>query len=167
MGYIMLTLSALLLAFDFSLNKVYQQQRGTKAEATLLFNAVLGLLTAVIFLAVNRFQLSFSAFSVIMAMIMSMLVMSYNIIGFRLLKRGSMPIYTMFLMIGGMVLPYVFGLIFLHEQFSVIRTTALVFIILGISLSGSGGIKANNIMAVYCGICFEWMCEHCQQASSN
>ena len=143
MGYILLSASAFLLAIDFALNKLYQQIRGTSPKASFFFNAVLGLVTAIIFLAVNKFSVSFSAYSIIMSMLMSVFVMSYNIIGFRLLKTGSMAIYTLFLMTGGMVLPYIFGLIFLNEQFSVMRTGALVLIIAGVILSNFSGEKIN------------------------
>ena len=106
MQYMMLTSAALLLAMDFAMNKIYQKLRGTSLKASLLFNSVLGLATAIIFFAVNKFKLSFSPYSAIMAMLMTTLVMSYNVIGFRILKQGSMAIYSLFLMTGGMVLPY-------------------------------------------------------------
>ena len=135
MNYILLVLAAVLLAFDFALNKLYQQIRGTKPESTLLFNSVLGLVTAVVFFAINNFQFGCSTFSIIMAMLQSIFVMSYNIIGFKLLKAGTMAIYTMFLMIGGMVLPYIFGLIFLDESVGIVRILALMIIIIGVALS--------------------------------
>ena len=131
----MLTSAALLLAMDFAMNKIYQKLRGTSLKASLLFNSVLGLATAIIFFAVNKFKLSFSPYSAFLAMLMSILVMAYNIIGFRILKRGSMTIYSLFLMIGGMVLPYIWGLVFFDESFSAVRTIGLIVIIGGVFLS--------------------------------
>ena len=135
MSYILLVLAAVLLVFDFALNKLYQQIRGTKPESTLLFNSLLGLVTAFVFFAINNFKFDCSTFSIIMAMLQSIFVMSYNIIGFKLLKVGTMAIYTMFLMIGGMVLPYLFGLIFLDESVGIVRILALMIIIIGVALS--------------------------------
>ena len=143
MQYMMLTSAALLLAMDFAMNKIYQKLRGTSLKASLLFNSVLGFATAIIFFAVNKFKLSFSPYSAIMAMLMTTLVMSYNVIGFRILKQGSMAIYSLFLMTGGMVLPYIWGLVFLNESFSVVRTIGLIVIIGGVYLSNFSGEKIN------------------------
>ena len=143
MQYMMLTSAALLLAMDFAMNKIYQKLRGTSPETSLFFNSVLGLATAIIFFAVNNFKLSFSPYSAFTAMLMSALVMTYNIIGFRILKQGSMAIYSLFLMTGGMVLPYIWGLVFLNESFSAVRTIGLIVIIGGVFLSNFSGEKIN------------------------
>lgn len=143
MQYMMLTSAALLLAMDFAMNKIYQKLRGTSPKESLFFNSILGLATAIIFFAVNKFKLSFSPYSAFLAMLMSSLVMAYNIIGFRILKRGSMAIYSLFLMTGGMVLPYIWGLLFLNESFSTVRIIGLILIIGGVFISNFSGEKIN------------------------
>lgn len=143
MDYIMLTLSALFLAADFSVNKVYQKLRGTSLRASLFFNSILGFATAIIFFIVNRFKLSFSPYSGFAAALMSVLTMSYNIIGLRILKHSSVAIYSLFLMIGGMTLPYIWGLAFLNESFSIAGIIGLILIIGGVFLSNFSGEKIN------------------------
>lgn len=134
MYYLLLLAAALLLAFDFAVNKLYQKIAGTKISAGLLFNSLWGLFTAIIFLAVNGFKCSFTVFSLIMAFLTAVIIMSYNIIGFRILKNGSMALYTLFLMTGGMTVPYIWGLLFLDETFSWLRTIGLLLIIIAIVL---------------------------------
>lgn len=150
MYYLMLTGAAMLLGADFALNKIYQKFYGTAPKAAFFFNSLLGLITAVIFFCINGFKLNFSFYSLIMAGLMSLLVMSYNIIGFRLLKSGTMAVYTLFLMTGGMVLPYVWGLLFLNEDFSVLRTGGLVVILAGVVLSNFGGERVNLKQIIMC-----------------
>lgn len=150
MYYLMLTGAAMLLGADFALNKIYQRIYGTAPKAAFFFNSLLGLITAVIFFCINGFKLNFSFYSLIMAGLMSLLVMSYNIIGFRLLKSGTMAVYTLFLMTGGMVLPYVWGLLFLNEDFSVLRTGGLVVILAGVVLSNFGGERVNLKQIIMC-----------------
>ena len=112
MSYVMLVLAAFLLACDFSINKLYQRRAGTGILAGLGFNALIGIFSAVIFFAASGFKIGFSFYSLIVAAIFTLFVMTYNIIGFRIMKYGSMAIYTLFLMTGGMTVPYVFGLFF-------------------------------------------------------
>ena len=134
MQYLMLVVAATLLAVDFSLNKIYQKLKGTSPAAGFGFNSLLG---------INGFKTDFSVYSFIMAVLLNDLVMCYNIIGFRLLKSGTMAMHTLFLMSGGMVLPYVFGLLFLNEPFSLFRTAALILILAGVVLSNDDNEKVN------------------------
>lgn len=69
--------------------------------------------------------------------------MSYNIIGLRILKHSSVAIYSLFLMIGGMTLPYIWGLAFLNESFSIAGIIGLILIIGGVFLSNFSGEKIN------------------------
>ena len=52
--YLLLILSALLLAVVFALNKLYQRKAGTSLEAGFRFNIAIGLLTSLIFFGDRR-----------------------------------------------------------------------------------------------------------------
>ncbi len=149
-SYLMLVAAALLLAVDFSLNKVYQKWQGTSLKAGLRFNALLGLFTALIFWALDGFTLVFAPFSIIIAVVMSSLAITYNIMGFRIMKSGSMALYTLFLMTGGMTVPYVWGLFFLNEPFSIVKTLGLLVLIAAVVFSVSGSMKVNKKQLLMC-----------------
>ncbi|MBO5294849.1 MAG: DMT family transporter [Clostridia bacterium] len=148
--YLLLLLAALLLACDFAMNKLYQKQAGTSLRAGFGFNAVVGILTAVLCFCINGFTFHFSWYSLIMATAMAVLLIAYILLGFRILKAGSMALYTLFLMTGGMTVPYVWGLLFLDEPFSVWRTLGLLLIIFAVALSNLGGGKTNFRQLVLC-----------------
>lgn len=65
-----------------------------------------------------------------------------------------MAFYTMFLMTGGMVVPYVFGLLFLDEPFSFLRIIGLVIIIAAIVLSNFDMAKSSPKMIAICAVIF-------------
>lgn len=67
MYYAMLAIAALLLAADFSINKVYQKIFGSDPPAALLFNCLLGWGAASVFFAANGFSLSVTPYSLCMA----------------------------------------------------------------------------------------------------
>lgn len=150
MQYLMLVGAAVLLAVDFSLNKIYQKLQGTSSAAGFGFNSLLGLFTAIIFFVINGFRADFSTYSFIMAALVNGFVMCYNIIGFRLLKSGTMALYTLFLMSGGMVVPYIFGMLFLSEPFSVLKTAGLMLILAGVILSNTNNTKVNSKQIAMC-----------------
>lgn len=87
MYYLMLTGAAMLLGADFALNKIYQKFYGTAPKAAFFFNSLLGLITAVIFFCINGFKLEFTVYSFVMAGLMGLFVMSYNVPSIAYLQR--------------------------------------------------------------------------------
>ncbi|MBE6883865.1 MAG: DMT family transporter [Ruminococcaceae bacterium] len=145
MQYYLLVLAAtLLLAVDFSLNKVYQKRAGVSPAASFGFNAILGLFTAIVFFVINGFRFEFTTFSAIMAVAMAVTNLLYSVIGLKMLSAGKMAIYTLFLMTGGMTLPYIWGLLFWDEPFSVLRTIGIILILGGVVCSNISGGKSEK-----------------------
>ena len=135
----MLLCAAMLLAVCFVINKLYQKQAGTSLEAGLVYNSLLGIFAAIIFFFIGGFKFEITAFSAIMATAMTVVVMAYTLLGFRILKNGSVAIYSIFLMSGGMTVPYIYGLLFLDEEFSWLRTVGLAVLITAVAISNFGG----------------------------
>ena len=152
--YLMIVLAVILLAGDFAVNKLYQKRYGTSLETGLKFNALIGLFTAIIFFAINGFKFEFSAFSILMAGIVALSVMSYNILGFRVLKSSSMAFYTLFLMCGGMFVPYVWGALFLQEKLSFMHLAGLILIISAMVLTANDKKLPSKRILALCVIIF-------------
>ena len=148
--YLLLLLADLLLAVNFAFNKIYQRRAGTSFTAGFTFSAICGAFTALIFWIYNGFAFAFSPFSFIMAILQSLLCTAYLLIGFRIIKRQGVSIYTLFLMTGGMTVPYLFGIIFLNEAFSAMRFIGLAVIIVGVFLSGIGKEKPDRVSILLC-----------------
>ena len=140
----------LLTASNFSVNKIYQKSAGDLTLAGSKFIALQGLFAFILFFIANGFKLSFSGYSFLISGLLNCLAASYTLIGFKILKSGTMAIYTLFLMSGGMVLPYIFGLIFLNEPFSVVRTFALVLLLVGVILPNFAKKDITSKQLVLC-----------------
>ncbi len=150
MDYILVGIATLLLAFEFACSKKYQINEGTDISAGLKFNALSGLLTIVVFFALSGFKIEFSLFSLLMAFAMATCTAVYSIIGFRVLKMGNMSVYSMFLMSGGMLLPYIFGLAFLGETINPFRIVGIIVILVAVVLSNFGKMSFRPSLLVIC-----------------
>lgn len=149
--YLLLSLAALLLGCDFALNKSYQRIYDATPKSAFLFNSLLGLATFIIYFVAKGFKPEFTLYSCCLAGLMSLLVMSYNVIGFKILKvSGSIAVYTPCLMTGGMILPYFWGCIFLNEPLSVLRILGLIVIVMGVIISNSDGRHTGIKQLVMC-----------------
>ncbi len=154
MNYLMVIVSTVLLAIDFSILKRYQSSEGTGPAAGLRFNALNGLFTAVIFFGLSGFKFQFSWFSLIMGGLMALLCIVYSILGLQVLKSGNMAIYSIFLMSGGMILPYIFGIFFLNEDFTLLRLVGLMIILAAVIISNQGKVNLSGKIIMLCSIIF-------------
>lgn len=150
MNYILVTFSVILLAVSFALQHQYQKIEGDGQKAIMIYNLFVALFGAIIFWGIDGFEIRFTMYSVFMASAMALLSLVYTIIGFRLLKIGGMTLYTLFLMTGGMVVPYIWGLLFLDEPFSMLRTFGLLLIGIAVVLSNLGTEKVKAKQIVLC-----------------
>jgi len=154
MNYILVVAATVLLALDFAISKQYQRSEGDSFTAGLRYNALNGLLTALIFLALSGFRPGFSLYSLLMAFAMSLCAMLYSILGLRVLKEGNTAIYSLFLMSGGMLLPYVFGLLFLNETLTIFRLLGVLMILAAVILSNRSKFRFQPTFYLFCAAVF-------------
>ena len=153
-NYLMVLGATELLSLNFAVTKLYQNKEGTAVTAGLYFNAVIGLASGILFWAMSGFQFTATIFSAVMAFAMALFSAAYTVIGFRIMQKGNMAIYTLFLMSGGMLLPYIYGLMFLEEHFSLLRLAGLLAILGAVFLSNGKGKKVDRKLLALCAATF-------------
>lgn len=132
-SYFLIIIADILLTITFVIQKKYQLEVGVSAKTNLAYTVISGLFSAILFLAINGFKIRATWFSLVMAIAFSVVVTAYTLIGFRVMEKGSMSIYTLFLMSGGMTVPYIYGVLFLGEELTFIRTLGLLLMITAIT----------------------------------
>jgi len=150
MDYLLVTIATLLLAFDFSLSKKYQSLDGDAPISGLKFNAFIGIFTALIFFAISGFKIQFSAFSVILAFALALCGMLYSVLGFKILKNGNVAVYSIFLMSGGMLLPYIVGVAVWNETISVYRIIGIIVMLTAVMLYDFKKAKTTKSQLLLC-----------------
>lgn len=159
MYYLLMLIGVMILAFNFSCQKLYQKHVGSSVVKGLLFNTLDGIVLTVTFFfvhyALGGFQgFKFSWFAIVTAAAMSSFCFIYVILGFKMMKQGPVANYSLFLMAGGMIVPYLYGVMFLGEFNSlsahqiVLRILGLVLVVLGIVVSNKTKEKSSNIKAI-------------------
>ena len=154
MDYLLVLLATVLLAGEFVCSKHYQALQGVSLGAGLRFSALSGLLSAVLMLAVLGFRVPWSAFSAVMALASAACVTAYSLLSFRVLKRGGMALYSTFLMSGGMLLPYFFGIVFLNERLTVLRIAGVAVMLAAVILANFRREKADGRLLALCAAVF-------------
>lgn len=147
--YLMLFAAVILLALSFAVNKVYQNKNGSGLAEGIKFNMLSGFFTAAVFFALQGFTCGITVFSLITAAASAVLCAVYTILGFKIMENGQMAFYTIFLLTGGMTVPYIWGILFLDEPFTLLRTAGLIIIAAAVVISnGSGGKTTRKQLAL-------------------
>lgn len=150
--YLLLTVSAVLLALNFIITKAYQRIEGTGVAAGFKFNVFIGIATAILFFCMNGFKLNFSLFSFIISAMPSIFAILYTVVGLKVLKSGNVSLYSLFLMSGGMLVPYVFGIFYLSERVNIFRIIGILLILIAIIITNRDKIEKKlliNLVAIF------------------
>ena len=145
--YILVILSALCYAVQFAVNKLYQTKKGSAIETSLKFLALKGGVAACVFFIVAWIiygkPLTVTPMSVLLACITSVLACGCFIVGFVIFKYGSMSVFSTFLMIGGMTLPFIYSA-FRGEELGAFKICGIVLLILSLVMSLLGKEKGER-----------------------
>lgn len=153
-GYLLLFVSVLLLALNFIVMKFYQQKTDTTVKSCARFKVYSSLFMFVFFFIVNGFSIHISPYSLVNALLKAACAFACVLIGYRVMAQGSMALYTLFLMSGGMLVPTVVGWLFLGESITLLRVLGLVLIVAAIILNNSGATRPRLRVIIMCVIVF-------------
>lgn len=132
--YVMLLTAALLFSLQIIFTKRFQTKHGNSLGSASCFSIVSGLGCFVIMLFVSGFKFAFTPFSFIMALLVAFTLTLVDVVGVKAISKGSLSVYTLFLMMGGMMIPFLVGVVFLKEEISILHVIGLVLLIIALFL---------------------------------
>jgi len=139
MEYFILLLAVLCIAVQFNINKLYQKQYIKGLGDILFFPFLCGTVNIVFFtllgIALYGQLPSFSIFSMGMSVLLAIVSTLSALVGILVLKYGSLSVYSIFMMLGGMILPYFYGVLLLGEALSATRIAGFLILICALPLS--------------------------------
>ena len=121
-----------LFSVQFAFNKHYEARMGQSLKASAYFCLTMSAAAAVLVLAMNRFAFAFSLFSCVMALLLAADSMLCTVCSLRAVHLGSLSVYTLFLMLGGMLVPSVLGVAVLGETIGLFRKLGFLLIFLAL-----------------------------------
>lgn len=116
--YIIILLAVVCFAAQFAFTKLYEKAVSQTLVTSLVMLVVTNVIGTLLFLCIGKFQVQFSPVSFFWAAMFALIMIPYYVVGIKVLSLGSLAIYSMFMMLGGMLLPFLYGTVFLHETIS-------------------------------------------------
>ena len=126
--YILILLAVVCFAGQFAFTKLYESSVKQTAITSLVMLIETGMIGALLFLFVGGFRIQITPVSLLFAICFAVVMIPYYMLGIKALSLGSLAVYSMFMMLGGMLVPFFYGVCFLNEPISVSKIVGTVLL---------------------------------------
>ena len=128
MYYGLILISVSLFGGCFAINDVYRKMRGNGIKTSLQFSLISSLSGLLVLLAANKFVFGYTHFTLLMAILAAANGCAFAFCGFRALGSINLSLYSLYSMLGGMLLPFLQGILFYGEDITVAKIVCCAFI---------------------------------------
>jgi drug/metabolite transporter (DMT)-like permease len=136
---------------SFALKDEYRKLRGSEVKTSFQY-ALTGGIGGLIFLCIiNGISLKFTPFTLIMAAFSAINGFLFSLCSFKALGKTNLSVYSLFSMLGGMVLPFLQGILFYGEPLTVAKSVCFALIVLSLSFTIQKGNKSGGFI-YYAGV---------------
>lgn len=142
--YGVLLAAVTMFSFQFLFNGIFEKEYGNGIKAMLVFSAGSSFVGFLILLIINGFKLEYTHFSMFLAILAAFDSIGYTYFSLKALGRINLSLYSMFAMLGGMILPSVTGLVFYEEQFTLGKGICYALILASLLLTVKKGEKKSG-----------------------
>lgn len=132
--YLMIIVSVCLFSTQFLLNNEYRKENGNTFNSSLKFSLYASISGFIALAIINKFHFEISLFSAAVAAVYSMVCIALIYSSIKAFTYANLSVYSVFSMIGGMLLPFVYGIL-CGEEFKLIRVVCCLLIAVCVTLA--------------------------------
>lgn len=150
----MIIIADLLFALQFLFNQQFRKRNGDGIDSTFTFSMYTNGISFLILLILNKFSLNFTWFSLLISAIYAVALLGYAYSGLKSFATANLSVYSIFAMLGGMLLPFAYGVIFCNEAFTPAKAICILLIGISTALSFEKGKSKGNNLKYYLAVFF-------------
>jgi drug/metabolite transporter (DMT)-like permease len=147
--YLLLIIATVLFAFQMFFNQQFQRLRGNGLEASLTFSAYVHCVIFFLMLCINGFRMEWSWFSAGLALVRAVMDVAFGYCAIKALSCASLSVYSTFSMLGGMLLPFVYGLAFAEETLTLPKILSCLMISFALFFTVERGKHSKKAIFYY------------------
>lgn len=157
MYYFLLVFAAVLYAVAFYCNRNAERTCSEGINTAALFSAVVWLETlaalCVVILATGQ-KFEFSWFSLLCAAAQGAVMVTFTFLNFKALGVVDLAKYSMFTMLGGMLVPFFFGIAFMGEKLTFLKIICCVLVTFALWFDSRNGKLTRRALGYLIGVFF-------------
>lgn len=147
--YVMLIVATVLFAFQMFFNQQFQRLRGNGLEASLTFTTYVHCVILLAMLCINGFKMEWSWFSAGLALVRAVMDVTFGYCSIKALACANLSVYSTFSMLGGMLLPFIYGVAFASEPLTLPMILCCLLISLALFLTVERGKHSGKAVFYY------------------
>ncbi|MBP3330096.1 MAG: EamA family transporter [Clostridia bacterium] len=151
MYYVMILAAVVMFGFQFFLNDDYEKKNGNNLTSSMMFIFGSSLVGFVILLGINKFRFEFTYYTLFMAVVTALNMMACLFCSMKALARINLSLYSIFSMLGGMLLPFFAGILFYEEKLTLGKILCFIIVTLALFVTFQKGKSAKGFI-YYAGI---------------
>lgn len=149
--YGLILISVVMFGGGFAIQDQYRKKRGSGLLISMESACIGAFAGLIILFAFNKFSISFTLFTFLMASWAALNGLAFTFCAFKALDYINLSLFSLFAMLGGMVLPFLQGIIFYAEGFTLAKAICIVFVCASLLCTIEKGEKKNGTI-FYLGI---------------
>ena len=138
-----------MFAVQFLFNQKFQQSYGSDTKATFVFTFYKSAVAAIIMFVISGFKITVTPFSFLLAFISAVSGILMLYFSLKAFSVANLSVYSVFSMLGGMILPFLLGVCFYDEKLTVLKCVCCVLIILAVLLNVQKGQNGKKALLYY------------------
>ena len=147
--YFLVIIATVMFAVQFLFNQKFQQSYGSDTKATFVFTFYKSAVAAIIMFVISGFKITVTPFSFLLAFISAVSGILMLYFSLKAFSVANLSVYSVFSMLGGMILPFLLGVCFYDEKLTVLKCVCCVLIILAVLLNVQKGQNGKKALLYY------------------
>ena len=138
-----------MFSVQFLFNQKFQQGYGSDTKATFVFTFYKSAVATILMLFISGFKIEVTPFSFALAFVSAasgILMLYFSLKAFSV---ANLSVYSVFSMLGGMILPFLLGVCFYNEKLTVLKVVCCVLIVVAVLLNIQKGENGKKAIAYY------------------
>lgn len=144
MYYALIIISVVIFGISFASTDAYTTFRGSHLKTTLEFSFVSSLFGLAALLLFYGSKFTFTPFTLVMALLSALDGIAFYFCSFKALSSINLSLFSVFSMLGGMLLPFLQGIIFFEEGISAAKIICVCVLTAALFLTVQPGEKSRG-----------------------
>lgn len=149
MYYFLVIAAVILFSLQFLFNQRFEQSRGESLKSALEFSLYKSIVIVVIMLFISGFKVEISLFSLVMSVIYAVSGIAMTVFSMKAFAVANLSVYSVFSMLGGMLLPFVLGVGFYNEELTAFKVICCALIVVSVLLNIKKGKQDKKAIIYY------------------
>ncbi len=141
--------ATILFALQFLFNQKFETVRGSDLKSALEFTLYKNSVIVVMMLIISGFKIVITPFSVALSVVYAAACILMTYFSLKAFAVANLSVYSVFSMLGGMLLPFLLGVGFYDEKLTTFKIACCILIVVSVLLNLKGGKQSKKAFLYY------------------